>query len=193
MDKQHRKIEEGPKAKIHIDSLRKRKKNKKTNWKTPGDDGILVKTITFIHDRQAIKMNRCLQEANLPEWMTKRKTTLIQKDPLKETTLKKLQTHNGTAYNVENTNGTNKRVDLQLANKLRIVTWGTERMPQRIQKRKRAILRWSTYPYREQDETEKSTNGVDWLQNGTWYSAAKLDNKLSQNVQNIRWSHELYR
>ena len=37
-----------------------------------------------IHDRLAIEMNRCLQEANVPEWMTKRKTILIQKKkPLK--------------------------------------------------------------------------------------------------------------
>ena len=31
-------------------------------------------------------MNRCLQETNIPEWMTKGKTTLIQKDPQKGTT-----------------------------------------------------------------------------------------------------------
>ena len=30
-------------------------------------------------------MNRCLQDAHVPEWMTKGKTTLIQKDPSKET------------------------------------------------------------------------------------------------------------
>ena len=30
-------------------------------------------------------MNRCLQGAHVPEWMTKRKTTLIQKDPSKRT------------------------------------------------------------------------------------------------------------
>ena len=30
-------------------------------------------------------MNRCQQEADIPEWMTKGKTTLIQKDPNKGT------------------------------------------------------------------------------------------------------------
>ena len=30
-------------------------------------------------------MNRCLQEAHVSQWMTKRKTTLIQKDSLKGT------------------------------------------------------------------------------------------------------------
>ena len=29
-------------------------------------------------------MNRCLQDVHIPEWMTKGKTTLIQKDPCKE-------------------------------------------------------------------------------------------------------------
>ena len=28
-------------------------------------------------------MNRCLQDAQVPDWMTKGKTTLIQKDPSK--------------------------------------------------------------------------------------------------------------
>ena len=31
--------------------------------------------------RLAIEMNRCLQDADIPEWMAKRKTTMIQKDP----------------------------------------------------------------------------------------------------------------
>ena len=33
----------------------------------------------------AQQLNKCLQEANIPEWMTKVKTTLIQKDPRKGT------------------------------------------------------------------------------------------------------------
>ena len=36
---------------------------------------------------------------------------------------------------------------------------------------------------------KNSCYGLDWLQNGS----AKLDNKLPQNVQNITWSHKLYR
>ena len=61
--------------------------------------------------------------------MTKTKTTLIKKDPIK-----------GTATNnypptddVENINSTNKGRDLLLANKPQIVPWKTERMLQRIQ------------------------------------------------------------
>ena len=44
----------------------------------------------------------------------------------------------------------------------------------------------------EQDETQKSSYGLDWQQKGVWYGPTKLDNKLSQNVQNIR-SHKIYR
>ena len=39
---------------------------------------------------------------------------------------------------------------------------------------------------------KKSSYGLDGLQKGIWYGSAKLDNKLPQNVQNIRWSHKLY-
>ena len=37
-----------------------------------------------IHNRLAIEMNRCLEEIDMPEWMTKGKTTLFQKSPKKE-------------------------------------------------------------------------------------------------------------
>ena len=60
-----------------------------SNWKTPGLDsthGVWFKKVTSIHDRLATEMNRCPQKANIPEWMTKGKTTLIQKDPRKVTT-----------------------------------------------------------------------------------------------------------
>ena len=54
----------------------------------PGHDGIhgfWFKKFTSIHDRLTLEMNRCQQGAHVPEWITKRKTTLIQKDPLKGT------------------------------------------------------------------------------------------------------------
>ena len=50
-------------------------------------------------------MNRCLQEADVPKWMTKGMTTLIQKDPRKSTAPKQLQTRNVPIYDGENTNG----------------------------------------------------------------------------------------
>ena len=73
--------EEGPKAEMHTD-LRKATLKKIPNWKTPGHNGIhgfRFKKFTSIHDRLALEMNKCLQKAHIPEWMTKGKTTLIQK------------------------------------------------------------------------------------------------------------------
>ena len=58
------------------------------NWKTPGHDGIhgfWFKKFASIHDRLALEMNRCLQDAQVHDWMTKGKTTLFQKDPSKGT------------------------------------------------------------------------------------------------------------
>ena len=79
--------EEGCKAKIYIDLLKTTLK-RKPNWKTPGHDGIhgfWFKKFTSIHGRLALEMNRCLQGAKVPNWITKGKTTLIQKDPTKGT------------------------------------------------------------------------------------------------------------
>ena len=73
---------------IHVDLLRTTLK-RISNRKAPGHDGIhgfWFKKFTSIHDRLALEMNRCLQDAQVPEWMTKGNTTLIQKDPSKGTT-----------------------------------------------------------------------------------------------------------
>ena len=76
-------FEEGPKVEIHIELLKKTLK-KISNWKTPGH-GFWFKKFTSIHDRLALEMKRCLKDAQVSDWMTKRKTTLIQKDPSKGT------------------------------------------------------------------------------------------------------------
>ena len=78
---------------------------------------------------------------------------------------------------------------------MQIVLWGTERMPQRIQRLRRVTLHRSTHPQRKQEKTwaEKSSYSLGRLQKRMWYGPAKLDNKLPQNIQNIRWSHKLYR
>ena len=80
-------LEEGPKMEIHIDLLKTTLK-RISNWKAPGHDGIYgfwLKKFTSIHGRLALEMNRCLQGAQVPEWMTKGKTTLIKTDPSKGT------------------------------------------------------------------------------------------------------------
>ena len=126
-----------------------RKYTKKiSNWKTPGNDGIhgfWFKKFTSIYDRLALKMNRCLQDAQVPDWMTKGKTTLIQKDPSKGLP-KQLKTHNLFTDDVENINSTNKGRDILLANKPWFVPWWTKRMPQRIQRHSRITRHRSTHP-----------------------------------------------
>ena len=86
MGKELERLEEGPKAKMQIDSPRTTIK-KIPNWKTSVHDGIhgfWFKKVTSINDKLAIEMNRCLQKVDVPEWMTKRKITLIQKTPSEE-------------------------------------------------------------------------------------------------------------
>ena len=61
---------------------------KAPKWKTSGHyniHGFWFKKFPFIHDRLVIKMSSCLEETGIPEWMSKGKTTLIQKDPPKRT------------------------------------------------------------------------------------------------------------
>ena len=75
-------LEEGTKTEIHID-LPKTTLERIPNWKTPGHDGIhgfWFRKFTSIHGRLAVEMNRCIQGAHVPKWMTKGTSTLIQKD-----------------------------------------------------------------------------------------------------------------
>ena len=79
MEKEIERLEEGPKAKLRVSSLRATLKK----YQTPGHDGIhgyWFKKFISIHHRLATEMNRCLQETFIPEWTTKGKTSLIQKD-----------------------------------------------------------------------------------------------------------------
>ena len=80
-------LEEGPKMEIHV-NLFKTTLKRISSWKAPGHDGIhgfWFKKFTSIFGRLALEMNRCLQGTQVPDWMTKGKTTLIQKDPSKGT------------------------------------------------------------------------------------------------------------
>ena len=62
-----------------------RKRWKISNCKTPGHDGILVQEIHF-HSRQTSTINEQMPtKSTQAEWMTKGRTTLIQKDPSKRT------------------------------------------------------------------------------------------------------------
>ena len=94
---------------------------------------------------------------------------------------------------MKNINSTNKGRDLLVLNKPRIVSQGAERVPQRIQRHVWVTLHRSTHIKWEKNQIEKYSYGLDWIQKGIWYGSAKLDYKLPQNVQNIRWSHKVYR
>ena len=184
-------LEEGPKAEIQIDLLKTTLKGI-LNWKTPGHDGIhgfWFKKFTSIHDRLALEMSRCLQGAQVPVWMTKGNNTLIQKEPSL-----------GTAPNnyrpITCLPMTWKILRVQIREKIYYSLtsrWRTETMLQRILRHSRITLHRSAHPKWEQDQTEISSHGLDWLEKGIRYGPTKLDIQLPQNVQNITWSQKLYR
>ena len=182
-------LEEGPKAEIHIDLLKTTLKleNAQPWWNT----WFLVQKI-HPHSRQTSTRKEQMPTRSTRTRMDEpRKDHIDPKGPKKRNCPKQLQTYNLPTDDVENISGINKGRELLLTNKLWIVPWGTERIPQRIQRHSRVTVHTSTYLKWEQDQTEKSSYGLDWQQKGVWYGSAKLDNKLPQNVQNIRGSRKL--
>ena len=188
-------LEECPKIEIHVDLLKTTLK-RISNWKAPGHDGIhgfWFKKFTSIHDRLALEMNRCLQDAHVPEWMTKGKTTLIQKDPSK-----------GTAPNnyrpITCLPMTWKILTAQIREKIYYSLTSRGLFPDeqkgcRKGSRGTAKLLFIDQHILNESKTrrKKSSYGLDWQQEGIWYGPTKLDITLSQNVQNITWSHKLHR
>ena len=79
-------FEEGPKVEIHIDLLKTALKKYQIGKRQPWwNTWILVQENQHHSWQTALEMKRCQQEAHVPEWMTKGRTTLIQKDTRKET------------------------------------------------------------------------------------------------------------
>ena len=59
-----------------------------SNWKAPGPDGVRgfwFKKFSSLHPSLCKSLQRCLSEGDVPGWMTKGRTVLIQKDPAKGT------------------------------------------------------------------------------------------------------------
>ena len=59
-----------------------------SNWKAPGPDGVRgfwFKKFSSLHPFLCKSLQRCLAEGDVPGWMTKGRTVLIQKDPAKGT------------------------------------------------------------------------------------------------------------
>ena len=94
---------------------------------------------------------------------------------------KQLQTHNLPPDNVENINSTSK--EKKSTNKPRVAPRGEEKMPQRIQRHSRVTLHRSAHPKLDQDQTEKSSYGLDWQQKGIWYGPTKVDKKMHSRIQ----------
>lgn len=56
------------------------------NWKAPGPDGVRgfwFKKLTSLHGVLTDALKECLQRGEVPDWMVKGRTVLIQKDPAK--------------------------------------------------------------------------------------------------------------
>ena len=125
-------LEEGPKMEIHVDLLKTTLK-RISNWKAPGHDGLhgfWFKKFTSVRDRLALEMNRGFQGAQVSEWMTKGKTTLIQKDPSKGTAPNNYRPITCLPIMWKILTAQIRKKDLLLANKPLIVPWRTERMKQ---------------------------------------------------------------
>ena len=75
---------------------------------------------------------------------------------------KQQQSYNLPTNNAENINSTSKGRDLQFADKLRFVSWGVERMLQRIQRHSSVLLDRSAHPKWDQNQMETYTDGLDW-------------------------------
>ena len=131
----------------------------------------------------AIEMNRCQEETDIPERMTKEKTTLIQKDLQK-----------GTAPN------NYRPIKCILTAQFRMEIYYSQ-ISRRLFPEEQSWYHKGTrgtgdLQYIDQHilkESKTRRDDVDWLQKGIWYSPANLDNRLLQNVQDIRQSHKVHR
>ena len=62
--------------------------SKMANWKAAGPDlvqGNWFKKLPGLHPRLQLHLQDCVHQGNVPEWMVRGKTLLIQKDPSKGT------------------------------------------------------------------------------------------------------------
>ena len=101
-----------------------------------------------------------------------RKDHIDTKGPKQRNCHKQLQTHNLPTNDVENINNTNKGRDLQLANKSRFVPWRTEGCCKGSRGTAELLYIDQQHSKWEQDQTEKSSYGLDWQQKGKWYGSA---------------------
>ena len=101
--------------------------------------------------------NRCLQKTDILEWLTKEKTTLIQKDTKKGTTPNNDRPTQCLPMTWKILTAQIKEEVYDSLIKLRTVPRRTERMLQIDQRNWRVIIHWLTYPHGLQNETKKSS------------------------------------
>ena len=132
-DKRIKRALEGPKAGIHIDLLKTTLKDIKLENARPWwNTWILVQEI-HLHSRRTCTRNEQMPTRNTRTRMDdQRKYHIDPEGPTQRNRPKQLQTHNLPTDDVENINSKNTGRDLLLAYSPLIVTWVTERMPQRI-------------------------------------------------------------
>ena len=153
--------------------------------------GFWFKKFTSIHDRLALEMNRCLQGAHVLEWITKGKTTFIQKDQSKRT-----DPHNYKP--ITSLPMMWKILTAQIREEIyySLTSFGlfSEEQKDGTKDPEAQQLFYIDQYILNESKTRQKNLAMAWIdyKKGIWNGLAKLDNKLPQNVQNIRWSHKLY-
>ena len=136
--------------------------NARPRWNT----WFLVQEIHLLSRQTSTRNEQMLTRSTGTRLDDQRKDHIDPKGPKQRNCSKQLHTHNLPTNDVENTRSTDMRKYLLLTNKPRIVPGRSERMSQKIQKHSRITLHRSAHPKWEQDQTEKSSYGLDWLQKG---------------------------
>ena len=135
-----------------------------------GIHGFCFNKFTSIHDRLALKINRCLQGTHVPEWMTKGKTTVIQKGPSK-----------GTAPNnykpIICLPMTRKILTAQIREEIYNSQICRELFPEEQKGWCKVSRRTAEFPHID----EHILNESKTRQKGIWYGPARPDNQLPQN------------
>ena len=161
-DERTRRAQEGPKAEIQIDLLKKTLKRYQTENARPWwNIWFLVQEI-HLHSRQTSTRKEQMLTRSTSTWMDDQmKDHIDPKGPKQRNCFKRLQTHNLPTDDVENINSTNMGRDLLLANKQQIVPWQTERMPQKS--RGTAELLYIDQHILNESKTRRKNLAMAWI------------------------------
>ena len=124
--------------------------------------------------------------------MTKKKY-IDQEGPNHKERPKKLEIHNLPTDDVEHIESTNMGRDLLLDNKLRTVPWGTEKTHKEY--RVTAEIFYIYQHIINESKTRRKDQAMAWIDNKKAYDIVTQSWIIycHKKVQNIRWSHKLFR